>query len=263
MPESYLHVRCARGAYRESGARGYDISALVAGCAGPDIFFYHMGIPPLVRLGQKMHAVGCGPFLTALTRCAVSRTERSYALGFLTHNATDAVFHPWIAREEGSHAALEQAMDSHYLLRDKGRATVRPDDCAAALCGEKALEIGRLVSRCLEEVYGVAVSPRAVARALGDFRRWKRLLRDTDGRKARHVARLERMLKLEPGYLAGHLITGTPMGEDARADALAREAEALGATLMGAALAHWRGEIGPLELAREIGNRSYMTGESL
>ncbi len=267
MPESYLHVRCARQAIRVGGVPKYDVPAVVAGAAGPDILFYHMGLFPLVRLGLRMHRERCGPFLTALVRGADSDVLRGYALGFLSHNAADATLHPWIAANEGNHAALESGIDSRYLLRDKGRVHVQPGDCAARLRKRKAMEIAGLFCRCVEEVYGVHLSRRTVARSFTDLYRVKALLGDRHEKKRRLVLGVERTFKLEGGTLSGHFTPGAPLDlsdhELAELDGLVQESETQAAGMMSAAQAYWEGAIGPLELSRAIGSRSYENGESV
>lgn len=262
MPESYLHVRCARNAGLRSGVPKYDLPATVAGAAGPDILFYYLGLPSLARLGGRMHHERCGPFLTALIRGADSDSTKGYVLGFLSHNATDATLHPWITADREVHALLEQRIDSLYLLRDKGRSVPQPGDCMARLRPDKAMEIGALLSRCVCEVYGVHVQAGAFAKAFRDFYRCKRWFNDATGRKGRIAGRAERALRLAPGTVSGHLLTGVPSEENEALDKLVAQAEALGAEFMTAAVSWWAGELGPLELARRVGSRNYLTGES-
>lgn len=261
MPESYLHVRCARRSYQKSGVPKYDIPSVVAGAAGPDILFYYLGIPSLAKLGQRLHLERCGPFLTALIRNARGDVQKGYTLGFLSHNAADSTIHPWVEAADGVHADLEQRIDSRYLLRDKGRGVGVPGDSAADLHPEKALELGGLLSRCIREVYAVHVPPKALAKAFRDFYRCKGWLRDSKGRKGAIAEKAERALGLKPGTVSGHLITGVPMFEPAELPALIIQAEDLGAELMTAAQSWWDGEIGPLELSRRVGSRNYLTGE--
>ncbi len=263
MPESYFHIRCAKASYQKSGAKGYHIPALMLGAAGPDTLYYHMGLPPLLFLGKRMHTQRCGPFLTALVRGAESELLRSYALGFLSHYAADATLHNWIKAQPQAHAEVESALDSHYLHEDKGRAIARPDDSAPRLTRAEALEIGGLLHRSLGEVFGLQVSVRALAQALGDFRRFKFLLRDSGKHKSRLVGGAEVLLRMKRGVLAGHFITDAPL-ETEPPDALVTQAEDLGADLMAAARSYWAGELGPLELSRRIGNKSYWgNGEAL
>lgn len=263
MPESYLHVRCARNASLMSGVPKYDLPATVAGAAGPDILFYYLGLPSLARLGGRMHHERCGPFLTALIRGADSDVKKGYVLGFLSHNATDATLHPWISASGEVHALLEQRMDSLYLLRDKGRSVPQPGDCMARLRPDKALEIGALLSCCVHEVYGVHVKAEAFAKSFRDFYRCKSWFKDATGRKGRAAGRVERALKLEPGTISGHLLTCVPMEGTQELDALVVQAETLGAELMTTAVSWWSGELGPLELARRVGSRNYLTGENV
>lgn len=257
MPESYFHVRCARRAYQKCGARGYDIPAVITGSAGPDILFYYIGLPPLTFLGQRMHRERCGPFLTALVRRADSLTLRSYVLGFLSHNAADTTLHPWVKRSGLPHAAAESALDSLCLQRDRGRGTVEAADSAGKLTREKRLEIGGLLSEAIREVYGVRVSRGALAGAIEDFRRCRGWLRDPKRRKARLARGAERLLRLEAGTLAGHLTPGRSLDATEELEWLMTRAEGLAAELMEAAQSWWVGEIGPLELARRIGDRRY------
>lgn len=258
MPESYFHVRCAKSSYRLSGAKGYHIPAVILGSAGPDILFYHTALPSLHRLGGKMHAEHCGPFLSALVRGASNRLLQSYVLGFLSHYAADTTLHPWVEERSEGHALAESAMDRHYLLLDKGRALALPEDSAPALAQTERLAIGSLLRRALRQVYGVEVRAEALARALEDFRRWKTWLRDDRGHKARLSRWLERALRLKSGSLAGHLINSAPAAEAAPPEELVARAEILGAELMTAARDFWAGALGPMELARKIGNKSYM-----
>ena len=263
MPESYLHVRCAKSASRISGVPKYDLPATVAGAAGPDILFYYLGVPSLARLGGRMHHERCGPFLTALIRGADSDVLKGYVLGFLSHNATDATLHPWITASGEVHATLEQRIDSLYLLRDKGRSVPQPSDCMARLRPDKGLEIGTLLSRCIYEVYGVHVKAEALAKSFRDFYRCKSWFKDATGRKGRVAGKAERVLKLERGTISGHLLTGVPLEVRPELDELVTRAEALGAELMTTAVSWWNGELGPLELARRVGSRDYLTGENV
>lgn len=281
MPEGYLHVRCARGAYKRVGAKGYDIASVIAGANGPDPLFYHLGWPILIPLGQRMHRERCGPFLAALVRRAVGNVQRGFALGFLSHNAADSVFHPWVAaltgpggvyRTPGGHALLESGLDCRYLEQDKGRGTVLPADGTSRLTPEKAEEIGALLSVCLREVYGVKLSPRLLGACQRHIYTARLRLLDPKGRKRRVLALPERLLGRD--LLGGHFQPGAPVAElpthwtnpftgaehGDGPDELAERAEELGARLMGAALRYWGGGCGPLELAREIGDRSYETG---
>lgn len=281
MPEGYLHVRCARNAYRRSGAAGFDIAAVVAGANGPDPLFYHLGWPNLIRLGQRMHRERCGPFLTALVRYADGPVQRGFALGFLSHNATDSVFHPWVAaltgpngpyRTPGGHALLESGLDCRYLEQDKGRDMVLPADGTARLGGEKAEELGLLLSRCLREVYGVALSPQVLGACQRHIYTARLRLLDPHGRKRRVLSLAERLLGRD--LLGGHFQPGRPVASlpdtwtDPFTGAARREgpdelvgaAETLSERLMAAALRYWSGGSGPLELSREIGDRSYETG---
>lgn len=263
MPESYLHVRCARNAAEKSGVPKYDLPATVAGAAGPDILFYYLGLPSLAKLGQRLHLERCGPLLTALVRNADSDVKKGYVLGFLSHNAADATIHPWIEAEERVHADLEQKIDSLYLLRDKGRSIPQPGDCMARLRPDKGMEIGALLSRCVYEVYGVHVKAEAFAKSFRDYYRCKGWFKDVSGRKGRIAGGIERVLGLTPGTVSGHLLTGVPMFEPPELKELVTQAEDLGAELMTVAVSWWNGELGPLELARRIGSRNYLTGENV
>lgn len=259
MPESYFHVRCAKASYQKSGCKGYYIPALILGAAGPDILYYHLGLRPLLPLGRRLHRRRSGPFLTALVRRAKGKVLYSYVLGFLSHYAVDATLHSWIKAQSQAHAAVETALDSHYLRLDKGRGIALPNDSAPRLTRAEALEIGDLLHHCLYEVFGLNVSARTLAQALGDFRRFKFLLRDTGRHKSRLAGGAEQLLRIGEGTLSGHFMTDTVL-DTAPPDTLVTQAEELGADLMAAARSYWAGELGPLELARRIGNRSYGGG---
>ena len=98
------------------------------GCQGGDFAFFLPSFSRKNNLGRVLHRGDPYAFFSRLASYCFYRPETlSYALGYLTHYATDVCFHPYIYRtiRKGlSHAALESVVDA-YFLRKEGRASYR------------------------------------------------------------------------------------------------------------------------------------------
>lgn len=149
------------------------------GAQGPDVCFTYRPLKTLDRnFGSFIHANGQLLFFTILQRYARESAEMySYALGYLTHYASDTVFHPVIYRrlheEDGKsllHHSLEHAYDGVLLkyLRGKNPATYRLPDLRAI------------------DLYGVYRFYRDFARESG----WGELEREAFERAVKHYLRL-------------------------------------------------------------------------
>ena len=173
MPEGYTHVRTAAKA---AVAIHYKIqcpAAFAAGANGPDSFFCyevwkkrakrHYDLP---GLGNRMHEEKTGAFLRSLCANVKTRPQVEYALGFLSHYATDTVVHPFVCAmcekgqpygKKGGHGYLEIALDSTLHAEDTGSSLVPVEDVSPLPTGEELADITALLHTCLTS--GLTPSP--------------------------------------------------------------------------------------------------------
>lgn len=119
MPSFYLHERAA---LTSLGAL-CDQSAVALGSCGPDALYFS-GAGELRALGKRLHCERTGEFLLYILRlCVDDAACRDYALGFLSHYAVDAAFHPFVYALSTSqigysslrHIAVERALDAWLM----------------------------------------------------------------------------------------------------------------------------------------------------
>lgn len=291
MPEAYTHVRIARAALRAARLRAEDTAALITGASGPDpLFVDNMprlhGPWPMQELGVRIHREQCGVFLQALVYYARTPAQKSYALGFLAHNAADALLHPYVtacAAEGGpfagreGHARCEVALDTYFHLADGGKAAVPADEVAPALKPFQTAELCALLRRAINAVYGVKLSALELSDMLDAFRLTHCYCGGAGPVRRAAGAAVSRVFVRRPGYAAAHMTparqpeAGFPTvwvhpatkeeihaGPNALALAAARRA----AVSMEAAARYWSGGCLLSEAARAFGNWSYETGLS-
>ena len=75
-----------------AGANGPDSSVLLRGVEIPA----PSGATTCRGLGNRMHEENTGAFLHSLMTRVSTRPQVEYALGFLSHYATDTVMHPYV-----------------------------------------------------------------------------------------------------------------------------------------------------------------------
>ncbi|MBQ3221033.1 MAG: zinc dependent phospholipase C family protein [Clostridia bacterium] len=133
MPASYTHYLVAHEAYfRLSRALQENLQPHLRlyyfGAQGADFgFFYPVfnGSSPR-NLGSILHRRG-GYAASVVCKAFASRSTPilAYSLGFLTHYATDTVFHPFVYAHAGKsplrHSRIEQALDC-FLQRETAHA---------------------------------------------------------------------------------------------------------------------------------------------
>jgi len=139
------------------------------GCQGPDPLFYHRFYPwtskasaASDRLGGRMHASRCGPFLRALVSgCAGLAPDDPrvvYALGFLAHHTLDRVAHKFVFAREGKrrrdHQRLESALDTLVAERFRGIDTSRVPVAPTLDAGRRLpAPVADLVERSIRATY--------------------------------------------------------------------------------------------------------------
>ena len=221
MPASYLHQAVARAAAGGS-------PAALAGAEGPDPLFYCFhhakGAPLPFALGSRLHKSRTGAFLLSLLRGAKTPAQRDYALGFLTHYATDTAFHPFVYAHSNApdskystnlHCTLEHALDA-WLYREEGHETGTPRHMAgvAALRPAECAEIAELLCTAVVETYpDVRVQPAFFLRALKDSAALTRILHSPGGTKYAVFGALARPFGLKKTVHAHMVPTRLPEGD--------------------------------------------------
>lgn len=288
MPEAYTHIRIARAARAHSGVFVPCTAAFEMGANGPDpLFAYRLldrrAPAPLAALGGRVHREQCGRFLRTLIFAAATPAQRSYALGFLTHCAGDALLHPYVAFQEGpggqfnrphGHGFCEVAMDSMFHEKDTGSAAVPAATAAPRLAPDELAGITQLLHGALAHVYGETVSCEALADAFHDFTALHRLFCAPRAGKRWLVRTAEHFLH-RPGWGQSHLTPAAqPAGgfavrwenpythevREAGPERLCAEAALLASSYLGAAAAYWEGRSIRHTVAMAIGDRSFVTG---
>lgn len=259
MPSFYLHERTALMALADVGER----AELALGALGPDVLYFNMG---LRALGKRLHGERTGEFLLTLMReCASSAAGRAYALGFVSHYAADAVFHPFVYALSMTgqgysalrHMAAERALDA--WLRNLSHVPRLGAPEAGVLD-----EIAGLLWRALDSWLPGAAQQGEVRQALKrstsgalDLRGMPTSVRvDCDGGQQQLTP--ERMqafaLRGWRDLWTGALSCDGPF--ELLGEALRRTS-----ALAEATCAFWRGELGQMQLMERLGGKSYLTGQ--
>lgn len=235
MPASYVHQCVAREALAPALVDGASLNAALAGAEGPDPLLYSVfpnpGGPYPPRVGSLLHTKRTDDFLLALLdACARDETLRAFALGFLTHYATDTTFHPFVcahsltpqgAYSGNAHCRLEHGLETlHY------RRTGHPDGLPVQFAGYEALSraqkeaIARALAESIAAVYPErALSPARVLASFDHALLLCRLLRSEGGSKYRACGALPFGLN---AYALAHMMPLQPPREDIANDAHAR-----------------------------------------
>ena len=259
MPSFYVHERAALMLTGTACAQ-----AVALGSLGPDALY--CGAGALRELGRRLHRERTGEFLGLLAQCCADDAQcRDYALGFLSHYAVDAAFHPLVYALSASsggygplrHLAVERALDA--WIRDMGgfARSPAPD---AALPGRAARRLSRALGLWtggsapaageLEQAFRRCLSVGSVLGALGEV---------STG------VRAEGGVQLSPSQIQAFAQKGW---RDPATNALRCEgpfdllASALdtGERLAAAARGYWQGCITRAELEAATGNLSYLSG---
>lgn len=288
MAEAYCHIRTARKALTLVKVECENNIAYEMGANGPDPFFVYglFSKHPqysIKELGSRLHHERCGPYLLALVELANTPAKRSFAMGCLTHNATDACIHPYVKyitcenhsyHIKNGHGLYEMALDSELYYADFQKRCVPQRDKAPMLSGSDLAEVCELIHSALLSVYEYDAPILAIADAFHAFCFYHRLFVSRFGIK-RCIARvLEILIWHQYGYLTKFMTNPhlkrnveyswenmyTLSRHDGGAEELILDAEEIAAAYIKAASGYWSGKLSLQKLAAIIGDRDYSSG---
>lgn len=147
MPSHIIHVLSGGAALEASGVSiaGHNKAAFNLGCQGPDLFSHNRRTKPYgLAYSRLLHRHDYGRFCAVFANALVSNPSpilASWFYGFVSHQAVDRVFHPYIVNRsfvpgttgiEGVspahlHAFLERILDV-CLLEAIGKISLRDFD---------------------------------------------------------------------------------------------------------------------------------------
>ncbi len=204
------------------------------GAQGPDLFFFYKPFARGENLGRSLHRTGVKAWFSSMLAALCSFTGRefsrslAYALGFCTHLAADAVFHPFVYRylrrtdaPRFTHQEIENDWDVYFSEKLRGeRATryIHPFDLSA-VAAEGTLY--RFLSETAGRV-GKELSPAPFRRMCKEYALYLRHIHARHGR----VLRLVGLGKLypretpDPSYLGGRDFYDLSDGKGADIDEL-------------------------------------------
>lgn len=291
MPEGYTHVRTARKAAAALHCKLQCPEAFAAGANGPDsLFCFEIWKSrnkrrfDLPGLGGRMHEERTGAFLMSLCRHVRTRAQVEYALGFLSHYATDTVVHPFVAAMcqsgqpygiPGGHGLLEIGLDSVLHEEDTGDAAVPAADTSPQLVGSDLADVTVLLHTCLLETYGEDIPVEYLADAFYHIFRLRGLFVSRYGFK-KVLFRLLEPLFGGSGFITGHVSPArlkklpdewtdpvTGQTHTGGIFALLPKAQKRSEHYMAAALEYWMDAIPEERLAALLGSNSYTTGQPI
>ncbi len=290
MPDVAVHaafgreVREALG--EETGRRIREIPYTFA-LFGPDVWFLYEPWKRREGRGRRMHTTRTGDFLMALARRAkVSAAPEdlfSYLAGFLCHYALDTEAHPYIIHmtEEKYHFPRCHMSFEHTLdLREMERAGVWGEKHPVTDHYFAKLQLPESIREDLDavflEVYGWENCWRALNRACPRYRLCYRVLENPRGAFSRLARRTKHPLLKSLSYSESHFneedVENRRREEWTHShepgirsrdgfDEMRERAKQNALDLIESACRYvFTGEIGEEELARRIGNRSYLSG---
>lgn len=289
MPEGYTHVKIGTMALKSSQVKTGYLLAFGAGAQGPDPLFFvdvykKKRVPDWHTFAGRMHREKTGEFLLHLLENAQSPVEKAYAMGFLTHYATDSLMHPYVeflTQAPGGpygfasgHGYYEIALDSWLHQQDFGTPLVPRERSTPTPCIEELREIARLFSDCVYLTYQIHLPQKTVISAFQTMRLVRRALVSRFGGRRVLFSLAERLMKLEPGYIQSHSTPAAPLrplpaewlnpftGQTRSGGAreLLDEAIALGSDYLNAAAGYWDGTLSLQDCAGLLGSRSYESG---
>ena len=270
MPSYCIHEHVAMCAPREYSAGARD--ALVIGSYGPDALYYHdpLSQGDLSNIGQRLHSTRTNDFLLRLIAAAgESLDARAYTLGFISHYATDVVFHPFVyalsmkgqSYSGLKHLEVEQALDKWLAdtLRE-GRRRDKPADsalnaaaacfCAAAAQWDSSIQ---LEPQYAVQAFRLCASMNGLMGRFGELQPLLKLMENS------------RLQLVSPGEMQAFALRGWkhPWTGETRYEGpfeLLGQSVEFAQRLMALAESCWRGEDDCFEFAETAGDRSYLSG---
>ncbi len=289
MPECYTYSHTATQALMRSGQTVASHAAFLAGAGGPDILFMYRfwqkkRRPDLPRLAARMHHKNTGAFLNALLQLAMTPVQQSYALGFVTHYATDCTLYPYelaMSRpnmpygEKKGLYRMETDLDSTLYHKDYKTYLVPLQAGTPILITEDLAQVATLLHDAILEVYEVDIPVVALADTFHDNLTMRRLMISKRGVKRALAFMLEPLagknyggplyVRIQPGEALRRLpekwrnpYTGDEM--DLTLDEVMALAQQTGAICITAAMRYWLGEMSEEQLAEILGDNDYSTG---
>ncbi len=288
MPEAYTHIRIARGAQKVSDVKIEDQNAYEMGANGPDPFFCggifpHKSKVNMQKLSGTLHSEKCGLFLLCLLYGAKTPTQRSYALGFVMHYATDCVMHPYVNSQtlpdgqfniNAGHAFCESAMDSFFHELDFGTKNVEHNSTSPTLSAKQLAQISVLLKRAIWYTYKLDLPLTDITDSFNMFKTGHKINVSPRGGK-KIVARIIDKVLGTNGALEGHMSPckypdggfcktwvhpNTGKVINAGPHALCMQSVKLGSMYLKAAALVFTGKISQRQISTIIGNNSYNTG---
>ncbi len=257
------------------------------GLFGPDLWFMHQPWKRREGRGRQMHTTRTGAFLMAVARHARTAACRedlfSWLAGFLCHYALDSIVHPYVIHVTTEqyhfprcHMSLEHSLDVLQTRRDGFWGEKHPVTDhyfpVPSLPGSTRQETDAVFA----EVYGWQNAWKALNRSARGYRRCWRLMENPKGLAAR-LARLTGHPLLKSLTLSeSHFNTLDPENtahrpwkhshDDSQTSCesfpeLREKARRLAVSLIQTAYGYvFEHSIAEAELARIIGNNSYLSG---
>lgn len=234
MPASYVHELIARRAWDDFSKDGHHaelhLPALLAGAQGPDPFFFYYVLnrrknAPLHGWATRLHTEQTDAFLVNLCE-AVEHGDalaRCFALGFLTHYATDSTAHPYVYAHSfdaagkyrsNLHGDLEAAMDTYFYRNEGGKHTPKQMTGYAALSDGERVRIAQPFLAAITKTFDAAPTQEEVLTSFRDCVRYPSMLYSPHGIKRGLLSQLARCVGL-PGYIEAHTPPARLPKEDA------------------------------------------------
>lgn len=290
MPECYTHGYVAAQALVRSAQVVASHPAFLAGANGPDplVFykFWHAKPQPnLLALAEKMHHEKTGEFLNTLVKLSITPVQQSYALGFLTHYASDCVLHPYFAamcQRDGPYQRpngerwLASSFDSALYYKNFKTHTVSLHAGTPVLVGEDLAQVANLLHEVILLVYEKDVPVVVLSDTFHDNLAVRRqLISKRSGRKVM-AGLAERLIFSKKGkdWIRSRIQPAPPLKplpetwtnpytgqtHNITAEEVLVEAENAGAMCVTAAMDYWLGNIDAPQLEQILGNNDYFTG---
>ncbi len=289
MPDSYTHASIALQALLRGGQAVASLPCYFAGASGPDPFYYFQfwkkhPQPDLPALAGRLHKENTGLFLCALLEGAVTPEQQSYAMGFLTHYATDCTLNPYISAMgdagfftgRAARAAFEASVDSALFYKHYRSRAVPLYAATPMLLTDDLGQVAELLHGAIFTTYQLDIPVVNLCDAFHEYAAIrKKMLSPRGGRRfcagLTAPARLGRkralpwLARFQPGKPLPHLPEKwkNPYSGDEMHltfDEVVVLAEETSAACVVAAMGYWLGELDEAQLAHILGDNSYHTG---
>lgn len=201
-----------------------NLSAYYLGAQGPDPFFVYMpfNLKPY-NLGKLLHRENVYGFFNSAKEYAEKKNAAiSYPLGFITHYATDVIFHPYVyaleseikkelphlRKKDKVHFLIEKDLDA-FLFEEKRKGKARSYYYPVSAGDNTCNEIYNFLDDTVWNNFSVRLNREGVYNSLKRFVKHNRLSKDKYGIKYHTVNFIESVLFL-PKYLSSFFIRPHP-----------------------------------------------------